>query len=423
MRKLPFLNKRILSLLSLIIAGEAIFFLPFVLARIFRPTFLEVFDLTNTELGTYFSVYGIVALFSYFFGGPLADRFSARYLLSMALWLTGLGGLVMATLPSKEIMLVLYAFFGMTTILLFWAALIRATREWGGDSFQGRAFGWLEGGRGVAGALVASVALWMFSDVNIDGTDYSFERVNSFQNVIVVTSVITLLSGVAVWFLLPKKNGFIAREQIDMRQIKSILKLPSIWLLSVIIVCAYVGYKITDDFALYANEVLGFDEYESASIGTVALWIRAIVAVLVGYLADKMSASKVISVCFILAVIGATSVAFGIADQVVLMVVLNLVLILIGLYGIRTLYFALVEEASIPIHLTGTAVGIVSVVGFTPDIFMGPWMGILLDSNQGKIGHQKVFLILLVFSLIGLMASLLFGFLNRRKHKNYKEKL
>lgn len=417
MPKNQLLNKRHLTLIALIVAGEAIFFLPFVLARLFRPTFLLVFDITNTELGTYFSVYGIVALFSYFFGGPLADRFSARYLLSIALWLTGLGGLVMAMVPSKEIMLVLYGFFGMTTILLFWAALIRATREWGGDNFQGRAFGWLEGGRGVAGALLASIVLSMFSDFDPNATTSTLERVSSFQYVIVITSLITLLSGVFVWFFLPKKNGIVVREKIDISQLKSILKMPSIWLLSVIIVCAYVGYKITDDFALYANEVLGFDEYESASIGTVALWIRAIVAVLVGYLADKISASKVISVCFMLTVLGAAMVSLGITDQFIVLIILNLALILIGLYGIRTLYFALIEEAKIPIHFTGTAVGIVSVIGFTPDIFMGPWMGFLLDNNQGALGHQKVFFILLIFASLGLTASLIFILLNKRKNK------
>ena len=417
MPKNQLLNKRHLTLIALIVAGEAIFFLPFVLARLFRPTFLLVFDITNTELGTYFSVYGIVALFSYFLGGPLADRFSARYLLSIALWLTGLGGLVMAMVPAKEVMLVLYGFFGMTTILLFWAALIRATREWGGDNFQGRAFGWLEGGRGVAGALLASIVLSMFSDFDPNATTSSVERVNSFQYVIVLTSLITLLSGAFVWFFLPKKNGIVVREKIDISQLKSILKMPSIWLLSVIIVCAYVGYKITDDFALYANEVLGFDEYESASIGTVALWIRAIVAVMVGYLADKMSASMVISVCFLFTVVGAAMVSFGIMDQFIVLIILNLAMILIGLYGIRTLYFALIEEAKIPIYFTGTAVGIVSVIGFTPDIFMGPWMGFLLDNNQGALGHQKVFFILLIFASVGLTASLIFILLNKRKNK------
>ena len=85
------------------------FLLPFVLARVFRPTLLDVFQITNTELGLWFSVYGIVAMISYLFGGVLADRLPARKLMSMALWLTSGGGLMMALVPSNRAMLLLYA--------------------------------------------------------------------------------------------------------------------------------------------------------------------------------------------------------------------------------------------------------------------------------------------------------------------------
>jgi hypothetical protein len=40
-----------LSITLLILSGELIFLLPYVLARVFRPTFLEVFNLTNLQLG------------------------------------------------------------------------------------------------------------------------------------------------------------------------------------------------------------------------------------------------------------------------------------------------------------------------------------------------------------------------------------
>ncbi|MDH3942315.1 MAG: MFS transporter, partial [Xanthomonadales bacterium] len=139
---------RIFYMLGLILAGEAIYALPFHVTRFFRPTVLEVFDLTNTELGTAQAVYGVIAMLSYFPGGPLADRFPARKLLAWSLWSTAAGGLYMATMPGFRGALIIWGFFGFTTILLFWAALIRATREWGGIKEQGRAFGFLEGGRG-----------------------------------------------------------------------------------------------------------------------------------------------------------------------------------------------------------------------------------------------------------------------------------
>ena len=78
-------SQRLIYMLGLILAGEAVFVLPFNLARFFRPTVLEVLGFTNTELGAAQGVYGVVAIGAYIFGGPIADRFEARKLLAQAL--------------------------------------------------------------------------------------------------------------------------------------------------------------------------------------------------------------------------------------------------------------------------------------------------------------------------------------------------
>ena len=65
-------------MVALIFAGEAVYALPFHITRFFRPTVLEVFNLTATELGAAQGVYGVVAMLAYFPGGPLADRFPDR---------------------------------------------------------------------------------------------------------------------------------------------------------------------------------------------------------------------------------------------------------------------------------------------------------------------------------------------------------
>ena len=92
--------RRIGFIAALVIAGELVFGLPFHVTRFFRPTFLEVFGFSNTELGDVFAVYGIAATLSFFPGGVLADYFSARKLITLALLSTGLGGLYMATIPG-----------------------------------------------------------------------------------------------------------------------------------------------------------------------------------------------------------------------------------------------------------------------------------------------------------------------------------
>ena len=137
-------KNRVIQIICLIFAGEIIFGLPFHTARFFRPTFLDVFNFSNTYLGDIFAVYGLTAMFSYFAGGMIADRISARALMSISLILTACGGLYMSTIPGEIGMMILYGYWGITTIFLFWAAMIKATKDWGGNLSQGKAFGLLE---------------------------------------------------------------------------------------------------------------------------------------------------------------------------------------------------------------------------------------------------------------------------------------
>ena len=74
------------------------------------------------------------------------------------------------------------------------------------------------------------------------------------------------------------------------------------------------------------------------------------------------------------------------------------------------------KKVKIPLAITGTAVGLISVVGYTPDIFVGPIMGYLLDSSPGIIGHQQVFMMLALFSALGLIASIRFSRLSVLKN-------
>ena len=400
------------TLIALILAGEVIFFLPFVLVRVFRPTLLEVFQITNLELGTYFSLYGIVAMCSYFLGGPFADRYSTRKLIAISLWLTAMGGLVMSIIPGGITMKWLYSFWGFTTIFLFWSALIKATRIWGSSSYQGKAFGFLEGGRGFTAAIIATFAMIIFSSLMpADDLGITFEqRKEVFQLVLLCTSLITLLTGLLVWFMLPKSGSEIQNHTAipSFKYVIMLISVPGIWMQAIIIICAYVGYKITDDISLYFREVHGFTEVNAAGMATSALWLRPIFAIVAGIIADRFGGSKIISICFFLMMIGGLIIFLGIPGNLMLLTILIFVSTLAGVYGIRGIYFSVMGHSGIPLAATGTAVGIMSVVGYTPDIFMSPLMGLLLDSNPGEAGHRFVFLTLSLFATVGFVVSVIF---------------
>jgi nitrate/nitrite transporter NarK len=408
-------------LLLIILAGESVFILPFVLARVFRPTVLDVFELDNLQLGLCYSVYGFVALASYLFGGPLADKYPPRKLIAAGLWMTALGGVVYATFPDYNTLRILYGYWGFTTIFLFWAPMIKATRVWGGTSSQGKAFGFLDGGRGLVGALFGTLGVVVFSffiTSDIAEASISESRV-AFRQVILISSALVALVGFLVWFFLKMNRQFekrIVLEKITLRQIREVLRLPSVWLLMIIILCAYVGYKITDVFSLYARDVMLYDQVESAQVGTFLLFIRPVIGISIGFLADRTQTTFWLIVSFAISLIGAMLFALGlIKEGGTVLFIISVFIVASGVYAMRALYFAVMEKGKIPLVLTGTAVGLISLIGYTPDIFAGPAMGYLLDNSPGITGHKHVFLMLASFSFVGSIAAWIYFRLYRMK--------
>ena len=70
------------------------------------------------------------------------------------------------------------------------------------------------------------------------------------------------------------------------------------------------------------------------------------------------------------------------------------------------MYFAIIEETKTPLQLTGTLVGIISVVGFTPDIFMSLFNGYMLGENPTIIEYQNLFTTFTIIPIVGLLAAL-----------------
>lgn len=403
-----------ITMLGLILAGEAVYALPFHVARFFRPTVLETFSLSATELGAAQGVYGIVAMLAYFPGGPLADRFSARKLLAWSLWSTAAGGLYMATFPGYRGALLVWGFFGVTTILLFWAALIRATRDWGGENEQGRAYGLLDSGRGLLAAAMASVGVMLFGLAFPDGYGAaSFEDKQAAMRLIIHGyTVVTALAGLFVWFALG--DGRPSREQglqfgpaSPWSQIGTVVRMPAVWLQAVIIVCAYVAYKGFDNYALFAVQAWEIDEVDAARIVAIGSWMRPIAALGAGLLGDRYRVSRMTLISFVMLLL--SYLFFAIATPVPGAAWLLLVNTLVGctaMFGLRGLYYALFEESKVPVAVTGTAVGFVSVIGYTPDIFVTFVAGVLIDRSPGVAGHQHFFWFLAAFALLGVIASL-----------------
>ena len=387
-----------------------VFSLPFHVTRYFRPSFLDVFNLSNTALGDIFAVYGITAMLAYYPGGIIADRFSARRLMTASLITTALGGLYMAQIPGQTGLTFLFAYWGITSILLFWAALIRATREWGGNLAQGRAFGLLDGGRGLVAATVATLGVFFFSQLLPSDLDTvsELQRRYALQGVIYHYIVTTMAAAILVWLFIPDtdNNNIIVKNPLtDMRLV---FYQPVVWLQAVIVICAYCGYKGLDNYSLYAVEVLGMNEVDSARFTSIAAYLRPVSAIAAGFLVDRSSASRVISITFVLLLLSYSILAVSTPFLLITNIIYaNLIVTFIAVFALRGVYFALLEETKISKNITGTAIGLISVIGFTPDVFFAAISGRLLDAAPGINGHQHFFMLLAIISIIGMMATII----------------
>ncbi|MEL7187454.1 MAG: MFS transporter, partial [Pseudomonadota bacterium] len=167
-------------------SGGVVFILPF-LQEVYYEPLTEALGINNTEVGALMSVFGITSMIAYLPGGWLADRVSPRWLISLSLIATGLGGLYFATFPPYRISLAIHAVWGVTIALLFWGAMIRATREWGGKDDPGKAFGILETGRGI-GEIVGYLGLGVVF-VWLGG------QIFAFSTVVIIMSAMLIVLG------------------------------------------------------------------------------------------------------------------------------------------------------------------------------------------------------------------------------------
>ena len=133
----------------------------------------------------------------------------------------------------------------------------------------------------------------------------------------------------------------------------------------------YYNYKdITDIYSLYASEVMMYDQINAAKIGAYQQYLRPIVCISVGLFSDKTGNINNIFFGFIVMLMGSIIFASGIVSSSLnILFIVSLIIVATGTYAIRGLYFSILNDGDIPVALSGTAIGIVSIIGYSPDIF------------------------------------------------------
>ena len=392
----------------------------------YQETILQVFNMTNAQLNSMYTILGWVFVFGYIPSGILSDRFSAKKLLAMSLFFTGLGGLWFAQVPNYEFVMVIFAVWGFFSVFTFWSAHMKIVKLLATEKEQGTFFGVLDGGRGVVEALLASLALFIFSGILGSSIEVVDKRA-ALIAVIYMYSFVLIITSVLIWFFVQDDKKILAMDADKKEALKSpafkfselgnLFKNKKVYLLGFIIFMGYAVFWTYYYLSWFLEVYVGIDPVSVAGTMVVVLWMRPVGGFIGGYLGDKIGRTTVqmISLSGAAACLVAISVIPVMGNQGLFQPLI--ILLGIFLYAIRGTYWSLLGDLKLDALILGTAIGAVSFIGYLPDIIL-PQFNTFLWATFGDMGgFNAYFISSAILGIIGVVLVFIFRNIIKKENK------
>lgn len=403
-------GKKWISFIILTLTAGIIYKVPY-LKTVFYNPMMEGLNLTNVQIGALMSVYSLTKTVIYIPGGILADRFDNRKMLAGSMVIQTLLTFWFAAMPSYGALKIIYFCLAFTNVI-FWVSFVKALRIFGSAKEQGSVFGYSEGIRAVAGLLINFAALAIL--------DRYTSSQQSLRNILIFYGISYGIMSAAIWFLLPKKDESASTTATSFKDYLDALKIPGVWLVAFMVMAAYCVQVASEYTTPYLTTVFGMSSVMAGIIANVRSYgIGIFSAPIIGKISDKVSSYiKMVIILFVAEIVFAVFLLIIPEGQSSLIIgVVAVLAFATVMYAMRGVYYATMGEAGVPIAMTGTATGIISVVGYLPDAFMNVMLGGFLDKYEGALGFKYVFASMIGAAVIGIFISYAIVRLNRNKQK------
>lgn len=404
-------NKRRIAIILVLGLFEVLYLLPYLRWNFFDAA-LSASGLDAMQFAGTMSIFGVTSLIFYAPGGYFADRFSPRLMLAIAGVATGILGLWYATSPEYWAQMLIYALWGILITGLMWSARMKVANSLGQEDEQGRLFGFLEGSRGVFNTIISLVALWFFAQLGA-----SVFGVNA---IITALSILCFVAAALAWFIVPKELEGSAGSDIHLRDIGKVLKIPMVWMNALVVLSCYSIWIGSTYLTPYMTSVLGLGAAVAAFIGILRSYVlQLICGPAGGIIADKIgSVPKVIVWMFAVLVIALAIFVVLPGDPSSLAIALVVMLLFTAaIFVMRGIYFAPIDSAGVPKNLAGTAIGVISVIGFLPDVYMNAIAGFMQQNYEAVTAYHNIFIVMLVFGIVGIIASFIMSRMLKNRTK------
>ncbi|MGI9200727.1 MAG: MFS transporter [Woeseiaceae bacterium] len=400
--------QRFIQLGVLTLAAGAMYPLIY-LRQNFEVSILESFEITIAQLGQCYSMLGVIFVVTYLPSGWLADRVSPRILVVFSLVCMALLGIWFSTMPSFESLLIIFAGWGIVTGLTFWAAMIKAVAVLAEHNEQGRFFGILEGGRGLVEAILASIAAFiLYYSVN----ELLQSTSTALLKIIYLYVGFALVLAPIVYLTIDDRRAVPDHENQSKRSASQlfadlavILGNKAIWLASFCILSGYQLFWATYSFSGYLQNIFGLTAVAGAVLTVIKLWMRPIGAIAAGFIGDRFNLEKTLSGLMLAGTISVGSLILLPVSAAIPVLLGAVITIGLTTYAIRGIFWATLDGCEIPIRIKGLAIGVMSLIGYSPDIYLGLLNGYLLETYPGKTGYDLYFGFIVFMGLLGTIAA------------------
>ncbi|KIL34421.1 hypothetical protein SD71_20625 [Cohnella kolymensis] len=391
--------KKYLILFSLAFGSASAYAVPYI-KFIFYDALKTGLHATNEQIGLLLTFYALVHMVLFIPGGWMADRFSTRWILIVSFIATGVLNIWFAFTMVYSTSIIIWLLLGVSTGFAYWAATVKAIRLTGSKDEQGKMYGFFESFIGLVGTLLSFAALALFA--HFDSTT------TGLKTIVILYAISSFVAAALVYALFRENQAGEEQAQLAKvtgNQLAAMFRMPRIWLISAIIFAGYGLYIGQTYLTPYLSDVLGLTATASGLIAVLRTnFMRLVSAPIGGMISDKIgSASKVLNFCFLFTAV--LLLAFFLSGSMNLFLVTAIFLLTAAAaYTTIGIMWATVEEAGIPRHVAGTAVGIASVFGYLPDTFVHALFGIWLD-RFGSAGYDRIFLFLIGLCMLGSISS------------------
>lgn len=408
--------QRYFQFFLVVLAAGAIF--PIIYLRTnYQETVLEVFGITLQQLNTIYSILGIVWVIGYLPSGLISDKFSAKKLLVVSLLGTAAGGFWFAQIPNFGGVVAVYGIWGVFSVFTFWSAHMKIVKLLSTRNEEGRFFGILDGGRGVVEALLASLAVLIFSRVLGPSLELADKR-SAIVAVIYMYAIALTAVAILIWIFVKDEDADQtaqdAAEKFRLSDLPNVLRNRNLYLHGAIVFLGYAVFWTVYYIGGFLETNLGAAPVTVGAVTVAVLWMRPVGGFVGGYFADKVGKTNTIvtalggaAVCLVLIAILPVSLANGLFFA--LAIVLG-----IFLYGIRGTYWSILGDDGFANVTMGTAIGAISLIGYLPDILLPQFNSMLFNTFGGNGGYNAYFISSAVLALLGIVCTVAYARARKR---------